>query len=285
VTAPYREPAPVLRARPASRYVPVSRRRDRLWRVLRSVPVLLIATAAFILEQPWLVGAAIVWGLGTIGLRRVHERALAARLKVLTGSLARGADPMVAARGLEAVVADARDVPAVHSISVLLLAIARARGGDVDGALELLHAVDEGGWLTGREAWQAWLLPWMSQLHAARGDLDLAEKWLAVARERLASSPEVLVSPATVLALRRGRYEEVIAEIDALDGLQTAAEPLRHHYALLRAFACEQAGRPLPAEEAVRVVSACVAAPHARPFPLEKWWGELATFVERHATG
>jgi hypothetical protein len=284
VTAPYREPTPVRRAGPAARYVPISRRRDRLWRVLRSVPVLLIATAAFPLGQPWLVGAAIVWGLGTIGLRRVHERALAARLKVLTGSLARGGEPMVVARGLEAVVADARDVPAVHSISVLLLAVARARGGDVDGALELLHLVDEGGWLAGREAWQAWLLPWMSQLHAARGDMDLAEKWLALARERLPSSPEVLVSPATVLALRRGRYDEVIATIDALEGLETAAEPLRQHYALLRAFACEQAGRPLPEAEAIAVASACAASPHTRPFPLEKWWGELATFVERHAT-
>ncbi len=251
--------------------------------MLRSLPVLLIATAAFVLERPWLVGAAIVWGLATIGLRRVHERALAARIKVLTGSLARGGDPRVAARGLEAVVADARDAPALHSIAVLLLAIARARGGDVDGALELLHAVDAGGWLAGREAWQAWLLPWMSQLHAARGDLDRAQQWLDVARERLASSPEVLVSPATVLDLRRGRYDEAIARIDALDGLPTTAEPLRQHYALLRAFACERAGRPLPEDAVTAVVSAYVGAPHARPFPLEKWWGELAAFVDRHA--
>lgn len=110
----------------------------------------------------------------------------------------------------------------------------------------------------------------------------MAEQWLTTARQRLAGRDEVLVSPATVLALRRGHYDEAIAGIEAL-ALETATAPLRDHYALLRAFACERAGRPLPDEEARRVVAACVAGAHTRPFPLEKWWGELATFVERHA--
>ncbi len=253
-----------------------------MWRVLRSLPVLLIATAAFAFGRLWLVGLAVAWGLTAVALRRVQARSLGARLKALTGALARDGEPMVVARGLEGVVADGRDYPAIHSIAVLMLGIARARAGDVDGALALLQAVDAGGWLSGREMWQAWLLPWMSQLYAARGDLDLAETWLTRARQRLPGRDEVLVSPATVLALRRGRYDEAIAGIEAL-ALETATAPLREHYALLRAFACEQAGRPLPAEETRRVVGACVSGPHARPFPLEKWWGELATFLERHA--
>ena len=265
-----------------SRCVPISRRRERAWRVLRSLPVLLIATAAFASGRIWLVGLAVAWGLTAIALRRMYARSLGARLKALTGALARDGEPMVVARGLEGVVADGRDYPALHSIAVLMLGIARARAGDVDGALALLEAVDAGGWLSGREAWQAWLLPWMSQLHAARGDLDLAETWLAAARQRLPGRDEVLVSPATVLALRRGQYDEAIAGIEALE-LETATAPLREHYALLRAFACDRAGRPLPDEEARRVVAACVAGANTRPFPLEKWWGELATFVERHA--
>jgi hypothetical protein len=281
--APYREPAPGETSGPPSRCVPISRRRERLWRVLRSLPVLLIATAAFALGRLWLVALAVAWGLTTIALRRAYARSIQTRLKALTGSLARDGDPMVVARGLEAVVADARDYPGFHSIAVLLLGIARARGGDVDGALSLLRVVDEGGWLAGREMWQAWLLPWMSQLHAARGDLDLAEQWLAAARQRLPGRPEILLSPTTVLALRRGRYEEVIASIDAHPGLASSPEPVREHYALLRAFACDRAGRPLPDDETRRVVAACVAGLHARPFPLEKWWGELATYVERHA--
>jgi len=65
--------------------------------------------------------------------------------------------------------------------------------------------------------------------------------------------------------------------------LASASGPVREHYALLRAFACERAGRPLAAEETHRVVAACVTPAHPRPFPLEKWWGELAAFVDRHA--
>jgi len=282
---PYREAAAADgRSGPPARCVPVSRRTERLWRVLRSLPVLLIATAAFYLGKPWLVGVAIAWGLGAIVVRRLHARSLSARLKALTGSLARDGEPMVVARGLEAIVGDARDFPGFHSIAVLFLGIAKARAGDVDGALELLHVVDAGGWLAGRDLWQAWLLPWMSQLHAARGDLDAAEQWLAIARERLPSDRhEHLISAATVVALRRGRYDEAIAAIDAYVDLASASGPVREHYALLRAFACERAGRPLAEEETHRVVAACVTPSHPRPFPLEKWWGELASFVDRHA--
>jgi hypothetical protein len=279
---PYREPAQATPVAPP-RYTPITRRRERLLRWLRSVPVLLLAFAALALERPWLLGAAIAWGVGVVILSRLTARSLNARLKALAGTLARGSDPHVAQRGLEALVADARGYPGFHSVGLLFLGISRARGGDVDGALELLYVVHEGGWLERRAVWQAWLLPWMAQLHAARGELDLAEDWLEKARKTLpADKRDALVSAETLLALRRGRDADAVARIEAY--VQTAAEtdPVRHHFALLRAFARARSGNPLPDDEVRRVVADCLAAP-GRALPLEKWWAELAVFVETHS--
>jgi hypothetical protein len=282
---PYREQALVQgESGPPPWCVPVSRRTDRLWRVLRSLPILLIATLAIALGQPWFVVLAIAWGLVSIALRRVHAGSLNTRLKALTGSLARNAEPMVVARGLEAIAADARAYPVFQSIAVLFLAIARARSGNVDGALQLLIVVEDAGWLRGSDTWQAWLVPWLSQLYAARGDLEAAQAWLEAGRQRLPEARrDVLVSPTIVLELRRGRDEVAIAAIDSMTSLDSAAEAVRDHYALLRAFASERAGRALPDDEVRRIVTACTAAPHARPFPLERWWADLASFVDRHA--
>lgn len=279
---PYRQPAPAEADAP-SRYQPISRRRERLVRWLRSVPVLLLALLALLLERPWLLGAAIAWGVGVVVVARLHARSLNARLKALAGTLARSGDPFVAQRGLEALVADARGYPGFHSVGLLFLGIARARGGDIDGALELLYAVHEGGWLERRAVWQAWLLPWVAQLHAARGELDEAERWLETARQKLpADKREVLVSAETLVALRRGRDDEAVTRIEAY--VQTAPEgdPVRSHFALLRAFARARAGRPLPDDEVRRVVADCLASP-GRALPLEKWWAELAAFVESHS--
>ena len=79
------------------------------------------------------------------------------------------------------------------AIALLFLGIARARSGDADGALTLLHTVERAGWISHRDVWKAWLLPWLAQLHAARAELDLARKWLEVGRATLpADRREVL---------------------------------------------------------------------------------------------
>ncbi len=284
MTGPYRQAAPVEQepGKP-SRYVPLTRREERLRRVLRSVPVVLLALAAFVLERPWLIAGALAWGLGVVIVTRLHARALNGRLKALAGTLARDGDPSLAARSLEAIVADARGYPGFHCVALLFLGIARARGGDADGALELLYVVQRAGWLSHRTLWMAWLLPWLSQLHAARNELDLAEQWLEVARTSLpAEKREVLVSPESLVALRRGKNEEAIAAIDAYIGSDDASDPVREHFALLRAFAHDRAGHPL-ADETVRpLVKSRLASP-GRALPLEKWWDEFAAYLERHA--
>jgi len=282
--SPYREGATVAPPERGARYAPMTRREERLRRWLRSVPVLLLALAAFLLERPWLLGVAIAWGIGVIVVARLSARSLNARLKALAGTLARDGDPFVAARALEAIVADARGYPGFHSVALLFLGIARARGGDADGALELLTVVQRGGWLDHRAVWLAWLLPWMSQLHAARGDIDEAERWLQAARAALPpDKQDALVSAEAVLGLRCSRDEEVIAAIDAYVGIAEASDPVREHYALLRAFACERAGHPMPEQEVRRLVASRMAAP-GRALPLEKWWADFAAFLDRHAT-
>jgi len=95
----------------------------------------------------------------------------------------------------------------------------------------------------------------------------------------------VLLAPQVLVDLRRGRNDAVVAAVDAhLDGVAAgeASDPVRDHFALLRAFAAERAGRPLPEEAVTRVVGARLASP-GRALPLEKWWPELDAFVTRHA--
>jgi hypothetical protein len=246
--------------------------------------VLLLAVAAIWLERPWLLGAAIAWGVGVVVLSRLTARSLNARLKALAGTLARDGDPYVAQRGLEALVADARSYPGFHSVGLLFLGIARARGGDIDGAIDLLYVVHEGGWLERRAVWQAWLMPWISQLHAARGELDLAEEWLELARKKLPPDrQQAMVSAETLVALRRGRDDDAVARIDAYVEKAAPGDPVANHFAMLRAFARSRSGHPLPDDEVRRVVADCLASP-GRALPLEKWWAELAAFVESHSS-
>jgi hypothetical protein len=267
-----------------ARYVPLTRREERLRRVLRSVPVALLALSAFLLQRPWIIAVAIAYGLIIVLVTRLHARALNGRLKALARTLARDGDPFVAARSLEAIVADARAYPGFHCVALLFLAIARARGGDADGALDLLYVVQRSGWLAHRVVWMAWLLPWLSQLHAARGEMDLAEKWLEVARAKLPQDKrEVLVSPESLVALRRGKWDDAIALIDAYAKNGEASDPVREHFALLRAFACEKAGRAVAEEKVKQLVKARLASP-GRALPLEKWWADFAEYVERHAS-
>jgi hypothetical protein len=265
----------------------MTKRRERLRRWVRSVPVPLLTGAALLVGRPWGIGFALAWGLADVVLRRLHEKALDARLTALAGSLARGVEPEVTARGLEALVADAASMPGYHSVAVLYLGVARARAGDIDGALELLHVVYDSGWLEGRDAWQAWLLPTLCQLHAARGELDVAERWLETARGRLpVERHAALAGSEIVLAIRRGRHQDAIARIDAaVDARREgdkSGDPARTHLAMLRAFACDRAGRPLSSSEVESVVAASRAAGNTR-IPLEKWWAELAAFVDRHS--
>ncbi|HEX8793505.1 MAG TPA: hypothetical protein VF765_21330 [Polyangiaceae bacterium] len=284
MTAPYRQPAPPREEPgPEPHYVPLTRKQERVRRWLRAVPVMLLAVAALYLERMWLIGAAIAWGAGVIVVERLHARSLNARLKVIAGTLARDGEPFVVSRALEALVADARPYPGFHSVALLFLGIARARGGDLDGALALLYVVQNGGWLRQRAVWQAWLLPWLSQLHAARGEMDLAHQWLDVGRAGLpADKREVLYAPEALLAMREGRHDEAIALIESYVGAAKPSDAVRGHFAFLRAYACECAGRPLPEEE-VREILAARAATEGRALPVEKWWPELAAFVEKHA--
>jgi hypothetical protein len=287
--SPYRAVADVAREpeRPP-RYVPLSQTQVQVRRWVRRLPVAGFFALALVVERPWLVGVSVAWGIGILIVDRLHARSLNARLQALARTLRRGGDPFVAARSLEAVVSDARPYPGFHSVALLFLGIARARGGDAEGALDLLNAVHRAGWLEGRRVWLAWLLPWLATIHAARGDLERAESWLAYACSRL--RPEhrrySLVPCEAIIALRRGRPDEAIAKIDgyrAAHPTETSGD-VRSQAALLRAFACEQAGRPLPAED-VRALVAARAESAGQGLPLEKWWTEFATFVSKHAPG
>jgi hypothetical protein len=282
--APYRHAAPQREeSGPEPHYVPLTRRQERLRRWLRAAPVVLLTLGALWVGRLWLLVTPMVYGVAVIMSERLHARSLNARLKVIAGTLARGSEPFVVARALEAVVADARPYPGFHSVALLFLGIARARGGDLDGALDLLYVVQRAGWLKGRPVWLAWLFPWLSQLHCARGEVDLASKWLEVARAALpANRHGVLASPEALLALRQGRHEEAIVAIEACLGADGTADATRSHFSFLRAFAYERAGRPLPVEEVRAIVAARVAA-EGRALPIEKWWVEVATFVETHA--
>ncbi len=282
--APYRQPTPPREEPgPEPHYVPLTRRQERLRRWARAVPVMLLALAAMYFQRVWLLAAAIVWGVGVIVSDRLHARSLNARLKAIAGTLARDGEPFVVSRALEALVADARPYPGFHSVALLFLGIARARGGDLDGSLALLYVVQQGGWLRHRVVWQAWLLPWLSQLHAARAELDLARQWLDAARAILpADKRESLYAPEALLAMREGRHEDAIVLIEAYVGAASASDAVRGHFAFLRAYARECAGRPLPPEE-VRTIVAARVATEGRALPIEKWWPELAAFVAKHA--
>jgi len=282
--APYRQPAAARdESGPEPHYVPLTRKQERLRRWLRAAPVVLLALLALVMGRLWLLVAAVVYGLGAIVSVRLHARSLNARLKAIAGTLARGSEPFVVSRALEAVVADARPYPGFHSVALLFLGIARARGGDLDGALDLLYVVHRAGWLARRPVWLAWLFPWLSQLHCARGEVDLAGKWLEVARAALPPDRHgVLASPQALLSLRQGRYQEAVEGIEACLRDGDTTDPTRAHFSFLRAFAYERAGRPLPEEEVRAVVAARVAA-EGRALPVEKWWVELAAFVEKHA--
>lgn len=282
--APYRQPAPPREEPgPEPHYVPLTRKQERLRRLLRAVPIVLLLFVALWLGRAWLLVTPILYGAGIIVSERLHARSLNARLKAIAGTLARGSEPFVVSRALEAVVADARPYPGFHSVALLFLGIARARGGDLDGALDLLYVVERAGWLDGRPVWLAWLLPWLSQLHCARGEMDVAGQWLTVARAALPPSRHgVLASPEALLALRQGRWEDAIAGIEACLKAGETAEATRAHFAFLRAFAYERAGRPLPEDEVRDVVAGRVAAT-GRALPVEKWWAELAAFVDAHA--
>lgn len=284
MTAPYRQPAPPREEPgPEPHYLPLTRRQERLRRWLRTAPVILLALAALYFKQWGLLGAAIAWGVTTIVFDRLHARSLNARLKAIAGTLARDGEPFVVSRALEALVADARPYPGFHSVALLFLGIARARGGDLDGALALLYVVQQGGWLRHRVVWQAWLLPWLSQLHAARAELDLARQWLDAARAILpADKRESLYAPEALLAMREGRHDEAIVLIEAYVGAANTSDAVRGHFAFLRAYACDCAGRPLPVDE-VRAIVAARVATEGRALPIEKWWPELAAFVAKHA--
>jgi hypothetical protein len=197
------------------RYVPLTRRQEQLRRWMRALPILGFFALALAVERSWLVGASVAWGIGILVANRLHTRALNGRLQALARTLVRGGDPFVAQRGLEALVSDARAYPGFHSVALLFLGIARARGGDADGALELFYVVQRAGWLEERALWMAWLLPWLASVHAARGELDRAEAWLAEARARLPGDKrDPLVACEALVALRRGRPQEAIARID-----------------------------------------------------------------------
>jgi hypothetical protein len=264
------------------RYEPLSRGEDRVRRLLRGVLPVLIGIAAFVFSKPWLVALAIVWLVGTVVVQRIHARSLNARLKALAGALARDGDPFVAMRALEAIVADSRPYPGFHCVALLFLGIARARSGDADGALALLHTVEKAGWLSHREVWKAWLLPWLASLHAARGDVEAAEQWLSIARAALPlERHDVLVAPEALVSLRRGRDEEAIERVDAYVTRMATSEPIQEHFALLRAFAAHRSGKAVSDEEVRKLVAARIAAP-GRAMPLERWWPEFAEFLDKH---
>ena len=282
---PYRSPADLSVPQNGDnhRYIPLTRAEYRLRRALRIIPPTLLAIAAFVFVKPWFIAVAIAWLVASELYLRVHARSLNSRLKALAGALARSGDPFVALRALEAIVADSRPYPGFHSIALLFLGIARARSGDADGALDLLHRVERAGWISHRDVWKAWLLPWLASLHAARGEVDLAEQWLAVARAALPlERHDVLVAPATLVSLRRGRDEEAIGCVDAYVGRVAASEPVAEHFALLRAFAAQRAGKPVADDEVRKLVAARIAAP-GRALPLERWWPEFAEFINKHA--
>lgn len=293
VMAPYRQPAPPREEPgPAAHYVPLTRRQERVRRWVRAAPVVLLTFLALYVGRAWLLVTPMLYGVAIIASERLTARSLNARLKALAGTLARGREPFVVSRALEALVADARPYPGFHSVALLFLGIARARGGDLDGAIDLLYVVQRAGWLRGRTMWLAWLLPWLSQLHCARGEADLARKWLDVARAMLPQSRHgVLASPEALLALREGRHEDAIAGLERcmrapapapVSGESVAPDPTRSHFAFLRAFAYERAGRPLP-EDDVRATVAARVSSDGRALPVEKWWPDLASFVQKHA--
>ena len=241
---------------------------------------MLLTIAALRLGRLWLLVTPVVYGVAVIVSERLHARLLNGRLKAIAGTLARRSEPFVVSRALEAVVADARPYPGFHSVALLFLGIARARGGDLDGALDLLYVVHRAGWLERRPVWLAWLFPWLSQLHCARGEMDLAAKWLEAARAALpASRHGVLASPRGAAGAAPGAIRGGHREHRGVPARGGGGRVTRSHFAFLRAFAYERAGRPLPVEEVRAVVAARVAS-EGRALPVEKWWAELAAFVE-----
>ena len=287
MSAPYREPASTARKPEAGRYVPLTRRQDRLRRALRGLPVLLLALVGLAVGRPWLIVVGCMYGVVAIVIMRQSTRSLNARLKAIAGSIARDADPSVTLRSLEALVPDARAYPRFHSIGLLFMAVTRARSGDCDGALDLLYVIHDGGWLAHRDVWMAWLLPWLAQLHAARGDVERAQQWADAARARLPDRGTLLVGAEAILAIRAGRFDDAIARIDARlgDEVRAPGDPSRDHFALLRAFACDRAGNAVDSAAAVReLVANRQAKGELIYLPLERWWPDFADFLAKQQT-
>jgi hypothetical protein len=257
----------------------MTQRRARLLRLVRSLPVPLLTAGALWLGKPWLIVFALGWGFVDVVRRRQHEKALDTRLHALVSSLRGDVEADLVVRGLEAFVADATAFPGYHSAALIYLGVARARSGDVDGALSLLHTVQGSGWLVGHTRWRNLLLSALAVLHAARGDLVDAQRWRDVRHGGRSSQRKGYFNAGLLIALKSGRYDEAIARTEPL----CARKPelaARSGIALLHAFARDQAGRPLPDAEARSVVAAWLA--RAGRIPFEKWWPELGAFAERH---
>jgi hypothetical protein len=286
---PYREPAPdALAKREASRqphHVPLTRTQFRLQWGLLLLPVVVLFALTFVIDAPFkLLGTALAWTFVVWAWRYSVLSAHNKRLRAVVSMMLRDADPHLVARATEAIASDAHSYPGMHSAALMYLGIARARTGEIDRAIALLEAVERAGWLRARVQWLAWLWPWMAALYAARGDLELGERWLDTARARLPGEMHrFLLSTSALVLARRERYVEAVESLEMFlretEGMTATA---RDHFQLLRAFALVQSGQPPPADEIRSLVAARLAAP-GRSLPLERWWPEFAEFVAAHA--
>jgi hypothetical protein len=174
--------------------------------------------------------------------------------------------------------------PTLRVNTLFNLANVRVREGDLAGAIGQILALEEEQLL-----WVA--LAGLSALSARQlaicygllGDLDNAERWMATTRERVPRPEDTsLLFPETVLACRRGRYDEIAHRLAAQwrEAESTLPGSGFRGLRVLRAFALHQSGGPRMSGQVDELLTGMRPTRPQEFDWLGKHWPELAMFLE-----
>jgi hypothetical protein len=175
----------------------------------------------------------------------------------------------------------------LRAVAEYNLGIALLRRGELDRALAQFTSVDQRSRLA-TIGLRPGIAAQLAFAHALRGDLETSERWLAdyEVRKKGAADTRALdglvVLVRSVAGIRRGRYDEVVRDLEArwreLENVLTGEllRPLR----VLRAFALAQADGPRGAGAAETVLAGVRPSRRGEFAALGAAWPEMSAFLE-----
>jgi hypothetical protein len=272
VTSPY------LPGRPVRTLAEQKRPWQLVWAIYYAVCVTLIVT----LREPgrW-VGVALLWVpvLHNWNIKRLvarYNREAAPAVDALHRAL-----PAVAEPAFVALRDRYRWPRSLHTLASYNLGLARFRQGKLDDAIAALVEADQRG---GGVTIDAALASTLALLHAVKGDLTLAEPWLAEAQRRYAGRATATRFPSLqseiAVALRRGEFDQVTGRLDR-DWIEIESTSKGESVRPLRALRAFAIARAAPHDEAAAAAQLAALQPRPGEFiGLTAAWPELAKFLE-----